>query len=368
MGTSIDRLTIEGYKSIRSLKDFGLNQLNILIGSNGAGKTNFINFFRLLHEMVEERLQLAVSKEGGADTYLHMGPKETQKIIGKLYFGLNGYEFSLESTVKSRLVFAEEILYFSGTLSPNPQSLNLGSGHEESKIKAKFLAEHTDNDTMRYVYPAISSWIVYHFHDTSETAAVKRRGSIRDNEKLRPDAANLAAFLYKLQKDEPLAYVAIRDAVRLVAPFFNDFKLRPLTVRSDEIELEWVQHDSDYPFHASQLSDGTLRFICLATALLQPNPPSTVLVDEPELGLHPYALTLLASLLKRAASQAQIIVSTQSASLLDHFAPEDIIVVERNGDASVFLRPDAQQLEEWLDEYSLGELWQKNMLGGRPKL
>lgn len=366
MGSAaIDRLTIEGYKSIRSLKDFKLNQLNILIGANGAGKSNFISFFRLLKELAEERLQLSVSKSGGADNLLYMGPKVTEKIIGHVYFGNNGYKFSLEPTVKNRFVFSEETLYFDSVNFSVPQREHFGSGHEESKLKERF-NEKRDN-IARYVYQAISSWIVYHFHDTGETAAVKRRSSIRDNEKLRPDASNLAAFLYKLQSSDLLSYNAIRDAVRLVAPFFNDFKLRPVAEGSDEIELEWIQYDSDYPFHASQLSDGTLRFICLATALLQPNPTSTVLIDEPELGLHPYALTLLSSLLRKASVQTQIIVSTQSASLLDYFEPENIIVVNRNGDESLFIRPDINQLKEWLNEYSLGELWQKNILGGRPK-
>ena len=170
----------------------------------------------------------------------------------------------------------------------------------------------------------------------------------------------------KLQSRNERSYNLIRDTVRLAAPFFNDFKLRPTLENTDETELEWTQNNNDYPFHASQLSDGTLRFICLATALLQPDPPSTILVDEPELGLHPYALTLLAGLLKQAAQRTQVIVSTQSALLLDDFLPEDIIVVDRQGDESVFIRLNSKELEQWLEEYSLGELWQKNMLGGRP--
>lgn len=365
MGTPIDKLTIEGYKSIRSLKNFKLNQLNILIGANGAGKSNFISFFRLLNELVEERLQLAVSKGGGADVFLHMGPKLTEKITGKIYFENNGYEISLERTVKSKLVFSEETLYFAGVYYPKAQRQSLGRGHEESKLRDTY--ERKEGGLARYVYPAISSWIVYHFHDTGETSAVKRRTSIRDNERLRPDASNLAAFLLKLQKHNELSYNSIKETVRLVAPFFNDFKLRPIEEGSSEIELEWTQYDTDYPFHASQLSDGTLRFICLATALLQPDPPSTILIDEPELGLHPYALNLLASLLKKASQRTQVIVSTQSAPLLDNFDPDDIIVVERDEKESSFIRPDAEQLNEWLEQYSLGELWQKNLLGGRPK-
>lgn len=152
--------------------------------------------------------------------------------------------------------------------------------------------------------------------------------------------------------------------VRLAAPFFDDFKLRPVPTNPELIQLEWLQKDSDYFFRASQLSDGTPRFICLATALLQPSLPSTVLFDEPELGLHPYALTLLASLFQQAK---QVIVSTQSAPLLSEFSPEDVIIVERAQGQSTFRRLESSDLIEWLESYTLGELWQKNVLGGRPQ-
>lgn len=162
-------------------------------------------------------------------------------------------------------------------------------------------------------------------------------------------------------------YERIRDTVRLAAPFFDDFKFKPRPSNGDEIlQLEWTQRGNDYPFLVSQLSDGTLRFIALTTALLQPDPPATMLFDEPELGLHPYALNLLAALLQSAAVQTQIIVSTQSASLLDNFEAEDIIVVEREDGASTFKRPSAEKLREWLNDYSLGELWEKNIFGGNP--
>jgi predicted ATPase len=213
---------------------------------------------------------------------------------------------------------------------------------------------------------AISSWVVYHFHDTSLEAFVRRQGPIHHNEVLHPDAGNLAAFLYRIRETNPKEYAQIRDVVRLAAPFFHDFKLRPVPAIPNLIELEWLQNDSDYPFRANQLSDGTLRFICLATALLQPERPPTMLFDEPELGLHPYALTLLGTLFKQAARSKQVIISTQSAPLLNEFEPEDVIVVERHRGESTFRRLDSKDFSEWLQEYSLGELWQKNVLGGRP--
>jgi predicted ATPase len=202
---------------------------------------------------------------------------------------------------------------------------------------------------------------------------VRRPRALNDNEIFRQNAENLAPFLYRIQKTSPASYTGIRDVVRLAAPFFDDFKLRPVPTSPNEIQLEWQQRDSDYPFRANQLSDGTLRFICMATALLQPSKPPTVLFDEPELGLHPYALTLLGNLFKQATEpdrygvSTQVIISTQSAPLLNEFAPEDIVVVERINGESTFRRLDSTNLSEWLEEYTLGELWQKNILGGRPR-
>jgi predicted ATPase len=366
MSQSLTKLTIEGFKSIRKLEDFELRRLNVLIGSNGAGKSNFVSFFSLLRELIEQRLQKALLIEGGADRCLHLGPKVTPRLAAKLYFGVNGYEFVLVPTSDNRLVFAEETLFF-GTHTVRD---SLGRGHAEAKLKDR---KDRPGSTAPvgvpyYVFSALSSWVVYHFHDTSATAGVRRQGQINDNEFLRPDAGNLAAFLYRIRQTDRARYERIRDVVRLAAPFFDDFKLRPVPTNPELIQLEWLQTESDYPFLPTQLSDGTLRLICLATALLQPSPPATMLLDEPELGLHPFALTLLGELLRQATGPGgrQVIVSTQSAPLLSEFAPEDVIVVERAHGQSTFRRLEATQLSEWLKDYSLGELWQKNVLGGRP--
>jgi len=377
MADTIKKLTIEGFKSIRKLEGFELRSLNVLIGANGAGKSNFVDFFRLLHELVDQKLQLAVSTGGGADAYLYLGPKVTQRLAAKLYFGSNGYEFALVPTVGNSLVFESEVVRikgdFGGVLGDFEEVLGLGSGHLEAKFFGKDPFVRGSEGVEHDVFRAVSSSVVYHFHDTSSTAGVRRQGPINDNESLRPNADNLAAFLYRIRETDPTNYAQIRDVVRLAAPFFDDFKLRPVPTNPEMIQLEWLQKGSDHPFLASQLSDGTLRFICMATALLQPSLLPTLLFDEPELGLHPFALTLLANLFQQAAKQygtyvsQQIIVSTQSAPLLNHFAPEDVIVVERAEGQSTFRRLESAHLSEWLAEYTLGELWQKNVLGGRPQ-
>lgn len=373
MADTLKKLTIEGFKSIKSLRDFKLGALNVLIGSNGAGKSNFVGFFRLLNQLIDQDLQTTIAVEGGADSCLFMGPKETSQLVGKLYFGNNGYEFTLVPTHDGRLVFAEEWTYFNGSFGIDRRSL--GSGHPEAKLK-----DHKDDPGKSgaqigvpgYVFDSIGSWVVYHFHDTSFNAGVRRPRAINDNIALRFNADNLAPFLYRIASTQPSHYSRIRDVVRLAAPFFDDFLLRPMPANEEIIQLEWRQRGSDYPFRANQLSDGTLRFICLATALLQPTPPPTMLFDEPELGLHPYALTLLGNLFRQFVSSSgslvhrQAIISTQSAALLSEFTPEDVIIVERTNGESQFRRLQSTELSEWLQDYSLGELWQKNVLGARP--
>lgn len=371
MASTVKKITIEGFKSIRKLESFELGALNVLIGANGAGKSNFVSFFRLLRDLIQQRLQVAVRREGGADRCLFLGPQETKHLSAKIYFGRNGYEFSLIPTHDGGFAFSDESTAFYGNYSKEVKE-SLGSGHVEARLKNKKDEPGDPAASNGYVFDAISSWTVYHFHDTSFTAGIRRPHAINDNIALAQDAANLAAFLYRIRNTSHLQYLRIRDAIRLAAPFFDDFLLRPIPGNEDMIQLEWHQRDSEYPFTANQLSDGTLRFICLATVLLQPEPPPTMLFDEPELGLHPYALTLLGNLFRQTVRKSgtdvtqQIIISTQSAPLLNEFEPEDIVVVDRTYGESTFQRLHAGDLSEWLQEYSLGELWQKNVLGGRP--
>lgn len=356
---SLERLTVRGFKSIRELENFELTNLNVLIGANGAGKSNFISFFRMLAEMLDERLQLYVKSEDGPDALLFGGRKRTRQIEVELYFGKNGYHFAL-APAGQQLVFSSEGTYFDGDLATVRPSL--GSGHTEAR-----LPNVGANAIASYVWPAVRSWRVFHFHDTSAAAAVRNAQPLRDNLRLKSDASNLAPFLRMLRDKHHESYANIVDTVRMVAPFFGNFVHRDDP--DERIELEWRQiDDPDTVRSPRQLSDGTLRFICLATLLLQPKrlQPDTILVDEPELGLHPYALVVLASLLQQASEQKQIIVSTQSVELVNQLSPRDVIVVERHGGASVFHRPDAAQLTEWLEEYALGELWKMNVVGGRP--
>jgi len=354
----ITRLVLRGYKSIAEC-DLALGRLNVLIGANGAGKSNLIGFFRLINRILDHQLQTAVGLAGGPDALLHFGRKKTETLHAEMYFGNNGYRFTLRPTQDNRMMFEHEALWWNVHGEWRP-----AAGHFESYAES----QRSKTQIYRHVVPAMRSWRLYHFHDTSSSALVKQIHNINDNEYLRDDARNLAAFLLRLRIHHEEHYQRIVKSVRLVAPFFGDFHLRPTVDNGERIQLEWTEQDQDEPFTASALSDGTLRFICLATVLLQPEQfmPAAILIDEPELGLHPFAISALAGLMKAASQAHQLIVSTQSVELVNEFETEDLIVVDRRDGASTFKRPDAEALSEWLDEYSLGDLWKKNLLGGRP--
>ena len=367
MDRPLDQISIKGYKSIQEVVDFPLGSLNVLIGANGAGKSNFISFFNLLNQIVQNNLQVFVAQSGGANALLYFGQKNTSEIKIRLVFGSNSYQCTLVPAVGDTLIFSDEMMWYHDRARyPQPLKIELGGGHKETKLHEES-RKRPGTSIADHVLGALKSWRVYHFHDTSASARVKQQGDINDNKILRPDASNLAAFLYLLRETKNDYYRKIISTIRLVAPFFDDFSLRPNPLNNEKIQLEWQEKGSDAYFNAQTLSDGTLRFICLTTLLLQPKTPSTIVIDEPELGLHPYAITVLASLLKSASQKTQVVVSTQSVPLVNQFGPEDIIVVDREENQSTFERRTAKDLENWLDDYGMGDLWEKNLLGGRPR-
>jgi predicted ATPase len=357
----LERISLSGYKSIRELKDFRLaNGLNVLIGANGSGKTNFVRFFDLLGHLMDPNkgLQNYVSARGGADAFLFRGVKVTPEFKAHLQFGKNQYKFTLKAADDRSLFFAQESAPFGGPFYGAVEN-DQGSGHKESA-----LARKVGTSSEQWVRESIRDWRVYHFHDTSPSAPVMGLCNMVDNDALHADAANVAAFLMKMAQSHPEHYAQIEETIRQVAPFFGMFVLKE--VSPGQTQLLWKDRYSDLLYYPHQLSDGTLRYICLATLLLQPKPAATVVVDEPELGLHPYAIKLLASLLHEAAGRSQLIVSTQASLLIDELTPEQVVVVNHDNGETLFERQNSAKLQEWLKEYTLGQLWEKNELGGLP--
>lgn len=354
---TLRKIKIEGFKSIENT-EIKLDDLNVVIGANGSGKSNFIGAFRLLERVLSKNLQLYVASE--PDRLLYHGRKKTPALSLDFAFEQNSYGFKLKA-VQDTLIFEYERVEYSGIWSYGEP---IAIGHKESVLQEAARSYH--NKIPQFVFPKVKNLSVYHFHDTSDSSPAKQTCDVADNKFLRSDAGNLPAYLYWLQQRHPVNFRHIEEHIRIVAPFFAQFALAPSRLNENKIKLEWKQKDSDAYFDAYSLSDGTLRFICLATLLLQPNPPALILLDEPELGLHPFAIRILAEMLQSAAQRVQVILATQSVTLLDNFEANDIIVAENNVEKTTFQRLDSEKLSVWLQEFSLGELWEKNVLGGRP--
>jgi predicted ATPase len=365
----ISKLELKGFKSIRELRDLEFRPINILVGANGVGKSNFISFFKMLSYMTgsENGLQDFVFKYGGANSLLHDGAQNTDKIEASLTIksknGENDYLMRLSYAAPDTLVFIEERYRFSPKhLSENANWSYLESGRRNSAL----LDKKFQNQTVKVILSLMRQCKVYQFHNTSETARIRQYWNTEQHRYLLEDAANLAPFLLRLREDESTSYQRIVETLRQIAPFFDDFILEPYR---GSILLKWREKGSDLEFGAHQASDGTLRTMALISLLLQPehDMPLVLILDEPELGLHPYAIDIVAGLLKSASLKSQVFVATQSMPLLNYFDPEDVIVVDRVDRESKFHRLNSEELKSWLEEYSLSDLLEKNVIGGNPQ-
>jgi predicted ATPase len=372
MSLKLKSLTLKGFKTYRDLERFDPQQLSVLVGGNGAGKSNLMSFFALLYRMMADpgELQLAVSEAGGASRILHDGPKVTESMRARLELeteqGVNFYEFRLSYAANDTLIFTDETWGFQRPGYPNPQSGGNVAGHKESELKDRAFF---GSDQLAYtVRNLLRKCVAYQFHDTSFTSGMRRKASRVDNQFLHRDGSNLASFLYRLGLGSPperLAYKRIQDSVRQLLPFFAEFVLEP---ENGHVLLQWREQGSEEIFAASQASDGMLRILALMTLLGQPEEalPAILMLDEPELGLHPQAIMLLGGMIRRVSESCQVMVATQSVSLVDEFTLDQIVVLSRPGRASTLKRLNEQEYETWLSDYSSGELWRKNVFEGGP--
>lgn len=363
----IKKLSIRNYKSIKFLEDFELNKVNILIGPNGSGKSNFIGFFKLIKKIYEQNLQLYIAQMGGADKFLYNGVKHSTQIDAKITFDnkwQNKYEFILEVTSDNNFYFVSEY----SSHKSNRGKINNGGEKESQLKKQKYFRD-------KYLIALIESLRIFHFHDTSFTSKMRFPSLLSDNIYLQEDGSNLASILYKIKEKNYNEYSTIISVIQSILPYFQDFYLIP---ENNQIALKWKAKNQEILFDSHQLSDGSLRFIALTTLLMQPNLPQVIIIDEPELGLHPYAINQLSQMLHIAASQgSQIIISTQSPDLIAAYISnssqekkksiEDIIVTEFENNQTILKRLNYQQLEHWLEQYTIKEIWEKNLIGGQPK-
>jgi predicted ATPase len=370
----LQEVIIKGYKSISSNAPLHLKlkKINVILGANGSGKSNIISFFKMLNYMMSGSMQSFIESNGGSQSFLHYGSKKTQNIQASLIFKSykchDKYDFALSYATPDKLIITSEEAEYQnndGKYS-RPKKIKLETDFKESVLSSK-----QEDKTLAAIRRILVNCKVYQFHDSSQTAAMRNSCPQDADNYLQAEANNLAAFLLRIKNEYPDNYNNIVSYVRLVVPQFHDFILEPN--KAGNVMLKWHDNSaSDYIFLPNQFSDGSIRFIALATLLLQPKNimPSVIIIDEPELGLHPYAITQLAEMIKEASNNAQVIIATQSPYLIDEFCANDIIVVEsikEEGYSHTQLkRLNEVELKDWLDDYTISDLWDKNVIGGRP--
>ncbi len=390
MPTPLTELRVAGFRSLKDVS-LTLGPVTVLIGPNGSGKSNVLTVLKLIPLLRKQSLRSFVARAGGASRLLHYGPQVTTAMRIALHLSAGeaswSYRTDLEYSPGDALTIVNEAVfagadretswsYRAGDMPAVVDEASLakmpilfGSNVPESVLGAYLLNPSLDDPK-----GLIDGMGFFHFHDTSTTSPLRQNASQADSKHLRSDGANLAAYLYRLKRsasdDGRAAWTLLEGVVRRVAPYIKGLEpdlIAPDSPDSSAVRLYWTD-ERDHRFDVHDLSDGTLRAIALFAALTQPpaTRPTFLTIDEPELGLHPAALALFAALVRSASAHSQILLATQSPALLDEFTPEEIVVAERDRGETVLKRLDPEQLAGWLDAYSLSELYDKNVLGGRP--
>lgn len=372
----IESVRIRGFRSLADVELSNLRNANVLIGANGSGKSNVIRFFEMTSWMLRSRrLAEFVALQGGADDQLHRGNRVTPRMEAELALrteaGRNDYRFALAHAHPDRLVFTEEAFRFSaaGSVADAPWQYAPSGGSEAAIVdvaQAQTPPPGVNPTTARVVVRLLRNCAVHQFHDTSDTSHFKKRWDADDNDYLRTHGGNLAAVLHRLEQEDLQRFELISQHVRRALPVFDRFQLDD---SYGKVSLRWKAAGTDKSFGAHLTSDGSLRFFALVTLLNLPLEmlPNVLLLDEPELGLHPAAVALIGGMIKALAVDRQIIVATQSPLLVDAFDIEEIVVLDLQGGRTTVRRPDADEYRRWLaDGFTPGEMWQKNLIGGRP--
>ena len=369
--TFVEHLHIGGFRSLADIEIRDLPGVSVLIGANGAGKSNLVRFFEMMSWMLKSRrLEEFITRQGGADDQLFRGSGVTPRMDAALTMrtgaGRNEYRFALAHAHPDRFMFVDEAFRFNrATIDDKQEWVHLGSGHTEAKILETAQSDGPVGQTARVIVSLLRSCAVYQFHDTSNESRIKKRWDAADHAQLRSHGGNLAAVLLRLEREDLRRYERICHHIGRVLPVFDRFEIDET---NGTVLLRWKAKGTDRTYGAHLTSDGSLRLFALVTLLNLPAGmlPDVLLLDEPELGLHPAAIGLIAGMIKQRSVDRQLIVATQSPRFVDSFDLEEIIVLDLRDGQTVCRKLDPDEYRVWLDEFAPGELWEKNLLGGRP--
>lgn len=365
-------MSVAGFRNLKQVSGVEMPELSVLIGGNGVGKSTVIRFVDFLKQIQQGRLQRYVMENGGGDDQLFMGSNHTSSITAQLKFelGSGGFaEYAFELGYRSigdGLYIEREGWRRVGQIDKNAGLWSFVSDGDRGTGKESALAIQAD-ETARSIHRFLADMAVYQFHNTSVNAAINKYWDVTDCYRLRSDGGNLAAVLLDLKKNDPRRYSIIVRQIQRFVPTLEDFELNPVEA-SGKVMLKWRSRFSDKTFGAHLTSDGSLRLFCLVTLLSLPEErlPSVICIDEPELGLHPYAVELVAEMVKIVARKRQVILATQSPYLVDCFELENVIIAEsRGGETSLKTLP-RQEYQRWLDaDFQLSDIWLSRSVGSK---
>lgn len=372
----LNNISISHFKSIANVHELVLADLNVIIGANGAGKSSFISIFQMLENMSRRNFQNFCIDSGDANSLFFFEGAKSQPI--KLGFDFkNGkiktcYNLEIILSPKETALISQEYMEYDGDIISDNEGTedNPATGY---RTESQLYRWGSDKKRYKLHYPVcetINSWRTYHFHDTSIASFLRKSSQFGTDKNLLQTGENLAPYIFYLRERHPDIYTYLVSAIRCIAPFFLDFVF-PYTweqarENNQKISLAWKQTCSERLMQPWQFSDGTLRFIALVVALIQPDPPAIILVDEPEIGLHPAAISFISGLLHDASTRTQVIVTTQSPLMLENMDPHNIIVMTSQNNKSSCEKLDAKSLKTWLEDYTLCDLWMKGLLATGP--
>jgi predicted ATPase len=388
----IRNIKLSNFRSFRDL-DLALGNLNVLIGRNGSGKSNFLSLFDLLGKAARGNLNGFIRQQVGTfDDLRHYHTVNNDIIFweiefssehhGALYYRAElgarapaGYTVLLERLERSPNEGYENRYKFLEVYNGRVKILKTYARGDQEEQAATF-----ENATQELILPQLLNETRYPaqveahrylrdlhvfqgFGDSElETVRGAQLLDVVDPLRLNPDGSNLISVLNALMQDARYDDVLAQlyDVLRTVFPDFKQFDLP--TAGGGRATLAYRSQDLRRSISAHLMSDGQLRFLGLLMLLMLPNPPGLIAIDEPEIGMHPKMIDVFAEILREAAERTQVIVATHSPQLLDRLPPESMLIVEREEGASTITRLNVDEVSPWLDDYAPGYLWTNTTL------
>lgn len=378
----INRIRIGGFRRLYDV-DLPIRPLMVLIGANGVGKTSLLDVLSLLSASAEGQLNSGLSELGGVVSVLTRGQADAVSILVDMEVpGHEPLEYDLSLSPKGNgYAIAREVLSQRREGSPEPfkQIDSLDGDIKYFRIEESRLVrpdwEHDPRETSLSQVPkmfrqpeelrrVLGSATQYHVLDVGPRAPIKLPQQMRPATLPGADGEELVSYLYSLRESDPERFESILDSLTAAFPSFEGLSFPP--VAAGMLAMTWKDKSFAKPLYMHELSEGTLRFLWLVSLLQSPGLSTVTMIDEPEVSLHPELLSILADLMREASERTQLIVATHSDRLIRFLQAEEVVVMDVGEDGlAAATWADSMDLEQWLAEYSLDEVWRMGrMVGG----